>query len=59
MVEKKEENFEEGKVRSARRRQTRRNYNNKKNNGQKDLKEEIENTELKEEPEEQIQKEKT
>lgn len=49
MVEKREENFEEGKIRSARRRQTRKNYNNKRNNGQKDLKEETENNELKEE----------
>ena len=30
MEEKREENFEEGKVRSARRRPTRRNYNKKK-----------------------------
>ena len=40
MEEKREENFEEGKVRSARRRPTRRNYNKKKEVKQEEVKEE-------------------
>ena len=40
MEEKRDENFEEGKVRSARRRPTRRNYNKKKEVKQEEVKEE-------------------
>ena len=56
MVEKKEENFEEGKVRSARRRTTRRNYNNKRNNAPKDAKEEKNELEENTEKEEKVTK---
>ena len=49
MIEKREENFEEGKIRSAKRRGIRRNYNNKKNNEQENLKEETKTNESKQE----------
>ena len=41
MIEKKAENLEEGKIKSARRKPTRRNYNNKKNSEKDELKKNI------------------
>ena len=49
MIEKREENFEEVKIRSSKRRWIRRNYNNKKNNAQENLKEETKTNESKQE----------
>ena len=49
MIEKREENFEEGKIRSAKRRGARRNYNNKRNSEHEDLNEETKTNEPKEE----------
>ncbi len=47
MIQKKEESFEESTIRSAKRRGGRKNYKNKKNNGQEEIKEN--NHEVKEE----------
>ena len=47
MIQKKEERFEESTIRSAKRRGGRKNYKNKKNNGQEEIKEN--NHEVKEE----------